>query len=298
MKGRGEIAYDIIVQIGCNPAHIHKAPYFIYTDSGIPRDCDLSVLDAEPLPRWSFSVGQNGEVYRHATGIMTYSPLSRHSLICHHGVAPEKVSCIGCSSSVYPSSIRREHGKKAINDFIWIGTDYENKGTGEVILAAKRLNDAGYNVALSLVGIDSIPISPVPDYVRVIPYIKDRGDIARLFEEAGAFIMPSYRETFGIVYIEAMSCGLPVIATTRGGMAEIVRASKSGLVVPPGDITAIQSAMMSLIDDPAGAAEMGQRGYELCRNNFTGEILGSRISYSINQWLNGGDPPADQLIYI
>lgn len=72
-------------------------------------------------------------------------------------------------------------------------------------------------------------------------------------------VLPSIGlETFGIVIIEAMACGKPFIASAIGGIPDVIDHGESGLLVPPGDASALAQAMNSLITEPSFADRMGQ----------------------------------------
>ena len=64
-------------------------------------------------------------------------------------------------------------------------------------------------------------------------------------------------ETFGLVAIEAMSMGKPVIASRRGGLSDIVVDHETGLLIPPNDPNALQQAIQRLLDDPPLLERMG-----------------------------------------
>ncbi len=74
--------------------------------------------------------------------------------------------------------------------------------------------------------------------------------------------MPSRKETFGLVLIEAMSFGLPVIATDAGGVPEIVIDGQTGILVPPEDAAALRKAIQRLLKDDELRRGMGTRGRE------------------------------------
>jgi glycosyltransferase involved in cell wall biosynthesis len=72
--------------------------------------------------------------------------------------------------------------------------------------------------------------------------------------------VPSLGEGFGMVALEAMERGRPVIASAVGGLPEIVSHGKTGLVVPPGDAPALAAAIVELAAEPVRARELGAAG--------------------------------------
>jgi glycosyltransferase involved in cell wall biosynthesis len=74
------------------------------------------------------------------------------------------------------------------------------------------------------------------------------------------FVLPSLSEASSNVVLEAMATGLPVVATRVGGMAGLVDDHRTGILVPPGDAPALAQAILTLVEAPALAAEMGARG--------------------------------------
>ena len=80
------------------------------------------------------------------------------------------------------------------------------------------------------------------DRQRVLP---------RLYASADAFLFASHTETLGLVILEAMASGVPVVAAPAGGVADHLRHDENGLAYPPGDVEAMAAAMVALVDDPA-----------------------------------------------
>ena len=81
-----------------------------------------------------------------------------------------------------------------------------------------------------------------------------------LYREASVLALPSYSEGFGMVVLEAMASGLPVVVSDRVGAATLVRNGEAGLVVPAGDADALSDALRSLEGDPDRCASAGAAG--------------------------------------
>lgn len=86
---------------------------------------------------------------------------------------------------------------------------------------------------------------------------------------AEAFVHPARWEGFGLVLLEAMLAGLPVVATRVSSIPEVVSDEETGLVVPPDDDAALSDALDALLSDPARCTRMGARGLERAREEFS-----------------------------
>jgi N-acetyl-alpha-D-glucosaminyl L-malate synthase BshA len=75
-------------------------------------------------------------------------------------------------------------------------------------------------------------------------------DVSSLLATADLFLLPSEEESFGLAALEAMSCGVPVVATTVGGVPEVVEDGATGFLLPPGDVAGMAQAALALLTDP------------------------------------------------
>ena len=84
-------------------------------------------------------------------------------------------------------------------------------------------------------------------------------DIVRHLQAAAVFVLPSRSEGMPNAVLEAMACGVPIIATSVGGVPDIIQNGRNGLLIAPDDIRALSSALASLFTDPELAARIGTR---------------------------------------
>ena len=91
----------------------------------------------------------------------------------------------------------------------------------------------------------------------------------REMAKCDVFILPSWREAFGVVYLEAMAHGKPIIGTLGEGISEILAQNDVGLAVPPKDVVAVKNALRELFSNPVRAKNMGARGKSLVTRRFT-----------------------------
>lgn len=97
----------------------------------------------------------------------------------------------------------------------------------------------------------------VADRVRFLP---PTDDVPSFLAALDVFLMPSYSETYGLVLIEAMAMGLPVISTNSGGVPELVRNGVDGLIVEPKNVAQLAEAIVMLARQPALRRRMGASG--------------------------------------
>jgi len=107
------------------------------------------------------------------------------------------------------------------------------------------------------------------DAVRLVGAVDDRR-MVELYAEAEVAVVPSLYEGFSLPAIEAMACGVPLVATTGGALPEVVGADgDTGLLVPPNDPGALAAAIGSLLDDADHRARVGAAGRRRVLDRFT-----------------------------
>lgn len=109
-------------------------------------------------------------------------------------------------------------------------------------------------------------------------------ELQRRLAACDAFVLPAVidakgdTEGLGVVLIEAMSYARPVIASAAGGIVDIVRDGRNGILVPPGDAAALSAAIGRMMDDPQAAREMGIHGRQDVERDFSWDAIADRLA--------------------
>ena len=114
--------------------------------------------------------------------------------------------------------------------------------------------------------------------VQFLGHLTDKEIVAH-FHACDVFVLPSVTraETFGVVQLEAMACGKPVVSTNLPtGVPWVNRHMETGLVVPPGDPDALAAALTTLVSDPAWSRKMGERAQRRVLEEFTVAAMTTR----------------------
>ena len=95
---------------------------------------------------------------------------------------------------------------------------------------------------------------------EVVRFLGRREDVPELISLSSVVVLPSLAESFGFTLLEAMSLGKPVVASTTGGIPEVVLDGENGLLVPPADSRALADAICRVLEDPERAQAFGEAG--------------------------------------
>lgn len=93
---------------------------------------------------------------------------------------------------------------------------------------------------------------------------------------ADACVVPSLTEQFGLVALESMACGTPVVAFATGGIPEVVRHHETGYLVPPGDAEALAEGLRTVLSDTGLRERLGRRAREVVLAEYTVELQARR----------------------
>jgi glycosyltransferase involved in cell wall biosynthesis len=173
---------------------------------------------------------------------------------------------------------------------IWHGrVDIHTKGLDVLLEAWKVVCSlrAERDMLLILVGTGAgadmldqeIRRTAVPCLRWIRDYVLDRALIRQYLSAADVYVFPSRREGFPVAPLEAMACGLPVVAAAAPGIADIFNEGEDcgGLVVPTGDSTSLAKSLGRLLDDDAAARLLGHRARVRVEQAFSLHAVGDQL---------------------
>ncbi len=260
------------------------------TPSVVSIDCTqrLASLEAQnKLERRTFSpnVVQDGAVFRRAFAITCTSEWAAADLRdCYPDVA-DKIHVMpypvrddlfdrGWAEVRLSRSQTVPHRKVQV---LFIGGDFPRKG-GEELLAAWQQAGLANLAELTLVTGWSFADRGLPAGVRQVTGITAYTSAWRdLWESADLFVMPTRGEAFGMVYQEAAAAGLPAIGTRLNAVPEIVADTVTGVLVTPGSVDELATAMTRLVDDAELRYRMGQAARERAEQLYAPGDYTSRL---------------------
>jgi glycosyltransferase involved in cell wall biosynthesis len=136
---------------------------------------------------------------------------------------------------------------------------------------------AGQRTAAAAAWLDRLARPPLAGRVRYLGYVSD-AERRRLYERARLLALPSFNEGFGLPVLEAMTVGVPVVASARGAIPEVL--GDAGLLVEPDDATALAEAMERMLNDATLAAQATARGLRRSLNfSWTASAHALRDAY-------------------
>ncbi len=159
------------------------------------------------------------------------------------------------------------------------------KGQDYLIKACGILKEKGYSFRVDIIG-------GGPERERFEDLIRQLGlggkikllgplphnEVIRHYKRAEIFVLPSVDEGFGMVFVEALASGTAIIGADSGGVKDIIKDGKTGLLVPPEDEVELAKAIMKFLDDGDFATRTAEAGRDFVLNNFTPSATAEKLN--------------------
>jgi starch synthase len=222
-----------------------------------------------------------------ADRVIAVSAQMRADILAHFRVDPGRVVVLhnGVDAGAFARTRRRDAlGRHRVKEpyVLFVGRISEQKGIFHLLEAARDLPE-GVELVLCASSPDTCELQTRLEAavagragIRWINAMLPVGEVVQLYSHAAAFVCPSVYEPFGLINLEAMACGTPVVATRVGGIPEVVVDGETGWLVEPGEPRALGGALRRVLADPERARAMGQAGRRRVETHFSWERIAER----------------------
>jgi glycosyltransferase involved in cell wall biosynthesis len=187
--------------------------------------------------------------------VFTMSDATRRCLVDEYGIPETQVASVraGPNAPAAADGAASPPDRYESQRILFVGAQWERKGGPELVAAFERVLGSHPRAQLVIVGCSPALELPNCEVVGPVPV----GQVGSYYDRASVFCMPTRREAYGIVFLEALTRGLPVVATKLEPILELVAEGENGYLVEVGDVDALTSRLTALLDDPEACRRFG-----------------------------------------
>jgi len=207
--------------------------------------------------------------------VTTVSGYSKEMIAKHYRILPRKIRLIPNGVKVEPFDLPRD-GVNEKQTILCVGEITARKGFQFLFLALPHILTVHPDVQLVMIGegpeksrlMELSQRLGVQDKVKFLGHVI-RESLIQQYERSSVFCLPSLHEACGIVLLEAMVSGKPVVSTSVGGVPEVVKDGETGVLVPPQNVAALAEAINTLLSDDSLRRRLGENAKEYVQRNFS-----------------------------
>ena len=224
-----------------------------------------------------------------ADALVTHSDAHRQRMAAELSIDPHRIVVVPHGIPV-DIEFERDYRENRDVTVVFLGRLEKRKGAMELLNAIPIVLSAAPSTRFVLIGRDRAHCpggrthrqfveDEFPGAVRrqiVFAGTLDDAEVTRHLQSADIFVAPSLYESFGLVFLEAMRWGTPVIGTKAGGIPEIVKDGETGLLVSPGNHVELAAAIASLVQDKEKRRRLGESGRSRVEQEFSAATMAKR----------------------
>jgi hypothetical protein len=259
-------------------------PHFVYTDHTHLENRHYATNGRANLysPGW---IELEKQIYLNADRIFLRSSNVRRSLIQDYGCQPAKAILVYAGSNARVGLLKKKNSNYTHPAILFVGLDWNRKGGPDLVEAFKLVREKIPQARLTIVGANPDLQTSGCEVVGKVP----AEALDQYYQEASLFCLPTYREPFGVVFIEAMAARLPIVATRVGAIPDFVEEGRNGFLVKPGDIQGLATALLSLLKNPALCRSFGEHSFKLTQSRYSWRVVGQKLKRNILEALGEMD---------
>lgn len=268
--------------VGALAAKLARKPTFVY----VAGDREEMLLVKGPLIRPLASAAQ--KILRFLVdGNLCFT--TGHALACKFEGPSDRVIPVASTAMdrehIFESSKALEHAERPPKEILFVGSVGKAKGVDVLLQAVWDLRSQGIDARLRIIGrthdggvwlrryINSLGLQEAVVYHDHMPW----DAVIYEYDKSDIFVLPSRGEGVPHVVIEAMSRGLPVIASNVGGIPWVVQHGESGLLVRPGSSAEVAQALLALFNDVGLRRRLVRGGLEVARRHILDDLIDGMV---------------------
>ena len=229
------------------------------------RTCTFGHLYSRAIVRLSEKLDRLA--YKQAKHIFCTGEHVKENLLLHYNVPPEKVTVVGTGPGIIkPFFGKKDYSQKCIL-FVAKGR-FEDKGGPLLLAAFKKCLEKMPDIRLTIVGQEQY--AKIVDIPNVTCYGHVKIELLQqFFNTHSIFVMPALNEPWGLVYIEAMLCRMPIVGLQRNAFPELSDYGRVGKGVGTADPQELCNVLLELLEDPVGLGRMAIEAQEFAMSKYT-----------------------------
>jgi glycosyltransferase involved in cell wall biosynthesis len=222
-------------------------------------------------------ISREKQIYENAAGIFTFGNNTRRVLMEKYGISPEKIIVAGVGTNIPYDRLKKipivpeRYYQKRI---LFVGEEWDLKGGEELFSAFKKVRERIGGATLTIAGCHPGIICPGVEVLGKINY----EELIKQYARASVFCLPSKHEAFGVVFIEAMASGLPVIALNLSEAPDFVKNNETGFLVEHNDKAGLVEVLLRMLTDPGLCMSFAERARVLAEERYNWNVVSNKIS--------------------
>jgi glycosyltransferase involved in cell wall biosynthesis len=276
--------YDLVVGFDWDGVCLRAGSWGLGTIRNVPYVCSIKGIIAEELQhergriRFLFTLlaKLEGANACRADRVITTSEYCRRKIVEHYNVPAERIGIVpeGIDLGVWEKergkwddTLPIQNPKSKIQNILCVARQYPRKHIGNLIRAFALVHAWMPHVWVRIVGDgpEHSKLIALAEQLQIGDNITFTGSISdeavkHEYTHCDVFCLPSVQEGFGIVFLEAMAAGKPIVSTTAAAIGEVVQHGETGVLVPPGDVHALAGALLFLLGNNKIRTQYGLNG--------------------------------------
>lgn len=255
-------------------------PHFVYTDNThLENRNSLEGRRNLFSPKW---IALEKEIYQHAALTFVRSSNVQRSVVQDYGIEDRQVVVAYAGSNAHVGPVKIQNTEYTQREILFVGLDWKRKGGPDLVKAFQIVLQVCPDARLTIIG--ARPEINVENCEVVGPLKPEELD--PYYQRASVFCLPTHLEPFGIVFIEAMTAHLPIVATRVGAIPDFVENGRNGWLVRPGNVQGIADALIKLLKNPSLCKKFGEHSFELARDRYSWKAVGEILHHNIQDVLS------------